>query len=157
MTMPQLTPAHRALERLIGHWQGEERIHPSPWAPQGALAQGTVFNRSSLDGFAVVQDYAQTRDGQVNYRGHGVFRWDQERSEYVLHWFDSSGQAPAEFRGPFLDGVLTLGATSLQGHTRAIFDFRAADRYLYRMDVSPDGAQWHPFLEGTYLRQAAAR
>ncbi len=157
MTMPQLTDAHRALAQLVGHWTGEERLHPSPWAPQGATATGRVENRSALDGFVVLQDYEQSREGVPPYRGHGVFRWDPEDRSYALDWYDSMGGGPTEFRGEFLDGVLTMRAEQPHGPTRAVFDFREADTYQYRMDVSPDGTHWHPVMEGRYRRAAAGR
>ena len=153
MTMPLLTDAHRELRRLVGIWRGEERLFPSPWAPNGATAMGVVRNVVALDGFAVVQDYEQVRDGKVTFRGHGVFRWDPESGDYVLHWFDSSAQAPSEFRGPLLDGVLTLGTGQPHGQTRAIFDLRTEHRYHYLMQVSSDGREWHPFVEGNYTRE----
>jgi hypothetical protein len=152
MTLPHRTDAHRKLDTLVGTWHGEERLHPSPMAPNGDTALGTVRNVLALDGFAVVQDYEQSRDGKVAFRGHGIFRFDQESGDYLLHSFDSSGQAPGEFRGAFVDGVLTLGASREQGHARAVFDFRAAGKYRYLMEVSSDGRQWHPYMEGTYTK-----
>ena len=56
MEMPKPTAAHRRLEKLIGRWSGEERIHPSPFDPNGGLAMARLENRPALDGFAVVQD-----------------------------------------------------------------------------------------------------
>lgn len=153
MQMPQLTEPHRRLAVLVGSWRGEETLQPSPWDPKGGTAIGEVRNSLALDGFAVVQDYAQARGGQVTFRGHGVFRWDQEAQEYVLHWFDSMGQAPTEFRGTFVDGVLTLSSAQPHGMTRAAFDFRRSGQYEYRMEVSPDGHTWHPFMTGTYQLQ----
>lgn len=152
MTMPKVTEAHRRLERLVGTWQGEERLYPSPFDPQGGAAIGRARNRLALDGFAVVQDYEQERDGAVNYRGHGVFRWDDRDRSYVLHWLDSMGMPPNEFRGTLDGDVLTLTSHSPQGVVRATWEL-GQDRYNYRMQVSPDGSNWFPFMEGTYSRE----
>jgi hypothetical protein len=155
MQMPTPTEGHRQLERLVGKWTGEEKIFPSPWDPKGGHATGLVHNRATIDGFAVVQDYAQQRGAAVTYRGHGVFRYDQETSRVELYWFDSMGMAPAIYRGSFDGDVLTLTHERPQGHSRAVFDFSGHHaRYRYRMEVSPDGAHWHPFIEGDYLRDA---
>ncbi len=153
MTMPKVTEAHRQLERLVGAWSGEERLYPSPFDPQGGAAVGRVRNRLALDGFAVVQDYEQERDGAIGFRGHGVFRWDADDRSYALHWFDSLGLAPSEFRGGFEGDVLTLVNAGPQGVTRAVFELRGDDSYVYRMQVSPDGSNWFPFMEGTYARE----
>jgi hypothetical protein len=155
MEMPQPTDAHRRLDTLVGRWRGEERMLPSPWDPKGGTAVGRVRNLAALDGFAVVQDYEQERGGgAVTFRGHGVFRWDVTANEYVLHWFDSLGLDPNEFRGTFDGDVLTLVSRGAQGLTRAVFDFGERGRYSYRMDVSGDGAQWAPMMTGEYARES---
>ncbi|MGE5277442.1 MAG: DUF1579 family protein [Acidobacteriota bacterium] len=74
--MPRPGEPHRQLRKLVGSWRGEERLSPSPWDPVGGTAVGRVENRSALDGFAVVQDYEQERNGAVGFRGHRVFSWD---------------------------------------------------------------------------------
>jgi hypothetical protein len=152
MQMPQATDAHRRMQVLAGTWVGEERIHPSPVDPAGGTARARVRNVTSLDGFAVVQDYEQERGGRVNFRGHGVFRFDAGRAQYVLHWFDSFGQPPAEFWGTFDGDVLTLTSRGPLGHVRARWDVAEPGRYAYQMDVSPDGAQCMRFIDGTYRR-----
>ncbi len=94
MEMPKPTEAHRRLERLVGAWTGQERLHPSPWDPSGGPAVGHVENRAALDGFAVIHDYEQERNGTVTYRGHGIYTWDSTRRQYMMHWWDSMGFPP---------------------------------------------------------------
>jgi hypothetical protein len=153
MEMPVPTAADHALCMLEGSWIGQEKIHPSPLVPGGAIAKGRVVNRSALDGFAIIQDYEQETDGKVNFKGHGVFRWDAEKRAYVLHWFDSFGLAPSEYKGSLTDRVLRLTATTLQGQARATFDFSHNGHYHYLLEVSPDGKKWFPSMEGQYNRQ----
>jgi hypothetical protein len=153
MEMPQVSPEHQALSILVGNWLGQEHIHPSPFDPVGGPATGRVHNRAALDGFAVIQDYEQERRGVVNFRGHGVFRWDAGEQCYKLHWFDSFGLPPVEYRGLLKDRVLILTAPQGEGLGRATFDFSLEGRYQYRMEVSSDGVQWFIFTDGEYLRQ----
>jgi hypothetical protein len=150
MDMPKPTAAHRRLEKFVGSWNGDERMLPSPWDPAGGMAIGRVRNARALDGFAVVQDYEQERDGRVTFRGHGVFWWDSQSNACVLHWFDSMGQAPNEFRGTFEADVLTLVSRSPQGQSRSTWDFSQPGRYEHRLEMSPDGAQWTTLMEGSY-------
>jgi hypothetical protein len=152
MDMPKPGPAHEKLKRLVGEWTGSEHLKPSPWDPVGGDAVGRVNNRLALDGFAVVQDYEQERLGAIGFRGHGVFRWDEAEKQYLLYWFDSTGQSPGIFRGTFDDDILSLESSNVVGHARATFDFGTADAYRYRMEVSPDAEVWYPFMEGTYRR-----
>jgi hypothetical protein len=153
MEMPKLSDAHRKLDKIVGTWLGEEKIYPSPFDPQGGMAVARVCNKSALDGFAVVQDYEQVRGATVNFRGHCVFRYDGFQNCYFMHWFDSMGMPPSDFKGSFDNDVLIATAQNPQGYMRATFDFREPGRYTFRMDVSPDGNQWFPFMEGKYAKQ----
>lgn len=152
MEMPQPGAEHRALDRLVGEWRGAETMNPMPWGPGGTVA-AWVRNVPALHGFAVVQDYAQEKDGVATFTGHGVFHWDAESAEYVLHWFDSLVQRPREFRGRFDDDTLTMVSPDPRGHTRATWELGAPNEYSYRMDVSPSGEEWTPFLTGRYQRE----
>src|SRR3989442_10238916 len=67
--VPKLTQAHEKLKTLVGTWRGTETIHPSPFDKKGGQATGIVNNRLAIDGFAVIQDYEQQRDGRTNFRG----------------------------------------------------------------------------------------
>jgi hypothetical protein len=152
MTMPRPTPAHDALQMMVGTWVGEEIIHPSPFDPVGDTATARAVNVRSLDGFAIVQDYEQQRPGRTNFTGHGVLWYDGGAQQYVMTWWDSFGMPPSEFRGGVDGSVLTLRQRSPQGFARAIWDFAGGASYTYRMEVSPDGENWFPFLEGRYQR-----
>ncbi len=152
MQMPRPNDAHRALEALIGRWQGEEIMHPSPWDSTGGVAVGMVHNMRSLDGFAIVQDYQQVRNEVVNFWGHGVFRYDAQKSQYELHWFDSFGGPPSNFVGTFDHGILALQQSMHGGFMRATWDLRHAGVIRYKAEVSGDGTQWAPFMEGVYER-----
>ena len=99
MDMPKPTTAHQKLSKLVERWSGPEKMPPGPWAPEGGTALGRVENREGLDGFVVIQDYAQERDGEVVFRGHGVFGWNAGAGHYTLHWFDSMGMGANAFRG----------------------------------------------------------
>ncbi|MGH7409549.1 MAG: DUF1579 family protein [Candidatus Methylomirabilis sp.] len=154
MDMPKPSEAHRKLQKLVGRWKGEERLSPSPWDPKGGTAVGRIENRPALDGFVVVQDYEQERDGAVGFRGHGVFSWDPTKKRYLLHWFDSMGMPPNEFVGDFERDVLTVTGASSQGQSRAVFDVSKPGRYSFRMDVSGDGKEWQTFMEGKYSKES---
>ena len=78
MEMPRPGDAHKKLAALVGDWTGDETLHPSPWDPAGGAAQAQVTNRWVADGFAVVQEYEQRRNGKVTFRGHGVFWFDPD-------------------------------------------------------------------------------
>jgi hypothetical protein len=72
----------------------------------------------------------------------------------MLHWFDSFGLPPVDYRGALQDKILTLTAPQPQGFARATFDFSQDGQYEYRMEMSPDGNQWLVFVDGEYRRQS---
>jgi len=153
MEMPKPGQAHRKFETLVGSWEGGETLHPSPWDPAGGTATASVTNRWILDGFAVVQQYEQRRDGKVTFSGHGVFWYDPRRDEYVMHWWDSMGGTSGEYRGRFEGDRLVLGAPMPQGgHSRTSWTPTGPEAHTFLMEVSPDGETWHPAMEGRYRR-----
>lgn len=69
---------------MVGEWQGKETMHPTPWAPDGAVRDAVIVNRFGPDGFAVIQDYRQF-DGE---RSHPIaqhrlmHRMERQRRQY---------------------------------------------------------------------------
>ena len=158
MDMPKPGDAHKKLEVLIGDWSGRETLHPSPWDPAGGTASATVTNRWIADGFAVVQDYQQRRGGKVTFSGHGVFWFDPAKQEYVMHWWDSMGGTGGEYRGQFTGGLLMLGAPMPQGgQSRTTWNITGPGSHTFLMEVSQDGENWMPAMEGRYGRRAAKK
>ena len=52
------------LTALAGSWSGPEKLYPSPWGP-GGQATGRMNARLSVDGFFLLQDYEEEKDGSV--------------------------------------------------------------------------------------------
>ena len=152
MEMPKPTEAHKKLATLVGQWTGQEQMHPSPWDPKGGTATGRSDNRMALDGFALLHDYVQERNGAVSFTGHGVLTFDPQEKCYLMHWWDSMGFPANVFKGGFEGSTLTMTRPEAQGQSRAVWEFQDGKSYRFRMEFSPDGNQWHPFMEGTYAR-----
>jgi hypothetical protein len=149
MDMPKPGPAQEKLKCFIGEWRGDEKMHPSPWLPEGGVREARVSNRLALDGMAVIQDYVQLDGGKPVYSGHAVFLKAPQGDHYQIYWFDPF--APSLFEGPFdgKKGVFT--SKSPMGFARASFDF-AGERYAYKMEASQDGKAWLPMLDGAYRK-----
>ena len=151
MDMPKPGPEHRQIAKLVGNWVGEEKLSPSPFDPKGGMAKARVHNKLDLDGFIVVQDYEQTRDGAVSFRGHGVFAWDPVKKCVALSWFDSMGGVPQTFLGNFQGDVLAMTSDHPMGKARCTFDV-SGGTYKFSLDMSEDGKQWMQFMAGAYKR-----
>jgi hypothetical protein len=153
--MPKPGPEHVKLaEALSGRWVGEETLSPSPWGP-GGPAVGRAEIRVSLDGFFLLQDYREEKDGAVVYRGHGVFGFDRQSGQYVWWWFDVMGHvAPAPSRGTWKGDVLTFLSESPMGRGRYTYRFRADGSYELSIENQfPGKDDWTPFMRGTYRRE----
>jgi hypothetical protein len=152
MDMPKPTDAHKQLRRLAGTWRGEETMHPSPWDPQGGVAQANITSQVGLDGFAVIGDYEQSRGGQVCFRGHSIFTFDPASQDYILYWFDTMGMPPNQFRGRFQGDSLTLTDSGPMGQHRMTYTFTDEGRMSSKMEMSQDGTRWSTLFEGVYTR-----
>jgi len=56
------------------------------------------------------------------------------------------------FKGTFAGNTLTMARREAQDHGRIVWEFPDGQSYRFRMDFSPDGNQWRPFMEGDYAR-----
>jgi hypothetical protein len=152
LTAPKPLEEHRRLAAFAGEWTGEETVFPSRWVA-GGQALSRVSARMDLDGFYLIQDTMQTRDGKESFATHGVFTFDREDKLYKLFWHDSLGyfaQSPAS--GAWKDKTLTLIRGSLRGNARHVYDIVDADTYTMKIQFSPDAEGWADVLTGTYRR-----
>lgn len=152
MEMPKPTPEHAKLERLAGKWEGEEVMHPSQWDPNGGTAIARMKSRMGLNGFAMISDYEQERDGRITFSGHSVFTYNPKDSLYVLHWFDCMGSPPEVFVGRFDADVLTVSHGGPGMHARLTYDLSNPRELRSGMEMSRDGATWHRLFDGRYSR-----
>lgn len=154
MEMRKPTEEHRRLYILAGEWVGEEKLSPSPWGP-GGNATGRSSYRVEVDGFYVIQDYVEEKDGQVVFRGHGIFGFDAQAGEYCWYWVDSMGFVPAgPSRGQWEGDTLTFRSISPQGQGRYVYRFEGKQTYHFRIENSFDGGKtFATFMEGTYRKR----
>jgi len=150
MNMPMPGKAHLELGRMEGDWEGKETMYPSQWDPQGGTAIGRVHSRVDLNGFALISDYEQERDGTVTFRGHGVYTYDQKSSIYRLHWFDCMGTPPEVFSGRLEGGVLQLSHGG-EMWARLSYDLSQPGLMRSKMEMSPDGSNWRTLFDGEYF------
>ena len=152
MEMPKPTEVHHKLSAFAGHWTGQEKLSPSPWDPNGGSAVGRCVNCVAADGFVLVHDYKQERNGAANFHGHGVFSYDSFEKSYKLHWWDSMGMGINVFTGQFAGDTLQMICKLPHGSTRGTWKFADESHYHFLMEVSPDGEKWMTMIEGSYVR-----
>ena len=152
MEMPRPSPRHRLLEKLAGEWEGEERMHPSQWDPEGGIAIGKSHSHLTLNGFALITNYEQERDGRITFSGHGVYGYNPKQESYTLHWFDCMGSPPEVFEGRLDGNILTMAHAGPGMHARMTYDLSDPQHLLSKMEMSQDGVNWKTLFEGRYKR-----
>ena len=152
MDMPKPTAGHARLDLLAGRWEGEDTMLPSQWDPKGGTAIARTDSRIALNGFALISDYEQERDGVIAFAGHGVMTFDPASELYSLHWFDVMGTPPELFQGRFEDNRLTLAHGGPGMHARLTYDLTESPVLRTGMEMSEDGVTWMTLFTGRYQR-----
>ena len=155
-TMETIRPTdkHQKLKALEGTWVGEEKIHPTPFDPKGGAARGRTESRVDLDGFYLVSDYVQERDGKTCYKGHGILGYDPKTNSYTMNWFDTMGFPAGEpAKGAWEGNRLSFQKVGPMGHGRYTYELLGEGKYNFTLEHSPDGKSWSKFMEGTYTKK----
>jgi uncharacterized protein DUF1579 len=145
-------PEHERLAALEGTWEGDEQLSPSSWGP-GGTARGRLVGRVDLDGFFLVQDYVQEKDGRAVYRGHGVIGYDAGATTYTWYWVDSMGSPSEPMKGSWSGDALRFEHASPHGDGRYEFRLEGRDRLRFLVDRRFAGSDWQNFLTGVYERR----
>jgi hypothetical protein len=152
MDMPKPSAGHKRLELLAGTWEGKETMYPSQWDPKGGVAVGRNKSHMALDGFALINDYEQERDGVITFSGHGIYTFDPKKEQYSLYWLDSMGSPLEVFLGGFAGDVLTLGHGAPPFHVRLTWDMTQSGLMASKMEMSEDGTTWKKLFDAEYRR-----
>jgi hypothetical protein len=152
LTAPKPQDEHKRLEVFAGEWTGEETVYPSRW-DKGGVAVSRVSARIDLNGFYLIQNSRQTRDGKESFATHGVFTYDREDRLYKLFSFDSLGYyPPSPASGNWQAKALVLVRGSLRGNARHVYEMIDDNSYSMKIQFSPDAEGWADVLTGVYRR-----
>ena len=145
-------PEHARLAAFAGEWDGEEMVFPSRWTAGGPATSRTVA-RMDLNGFYLIQDSVQMRDGKQLFATHGLFTYDRDDRTYKLFWYDSLGYTPpSPASGGWVGQTLTLVRGSLRGNARHVYEIINENSYSLKIQFSPDAEGWADVLTGVYRR-----
>jgi len=151
--MPSVGAEHKRLEALAGKWVGDELMHPGPMGP-GGKTTGHTDAHISPDGFYLIADYRQEKDGKPSYSGHSVIGYDTVGKRYLWYWVDAMGMPPeSATAGQHKGNDFVFDSDTPHGKMRYVYSVKSADRYTFKIESSQDGgASWTPFMEGDYRR-----
>src|SRR3979411_3532030 len=141
LAAPMPLEEHRKLAAFAGEWNGEEVWYPSLWNA-GGPATSRVIARIDLNGFYLIQDTRQMRDGKESFATHGVFTYDREDRLYKLFWHDSLGYyPPSPASGGWSNKTLILVRGSLRGNARHVYEGIDDNSHTSKRQVSPGAAR----------------
>lgn len=79
----------RMLQALEGKWSIVEELAPDASSPSGGKGEGQIVWRSGPGGYSVIEEY-QSREGNRDISGLGVFWWDDPSHGFKTIWCDST-------------------------------------------------------------------
>ncbi len=89
---PQAKPlagAQKMLQALEGKWSIVEELAPDASSPSGGKGEGQIVWRFGPGGYSVIEEY-QSREGNRDISGVGVFWWDDALHGFKTIWCDST-------------------------------------------------------------------
>ena len=153
MHVPRPTEGHERLARLAGRWVGQETMMPSPWMPEKKNATGKIEGRLALDGLMLVTDYHQEQNGEVTFRGHGVYGYDEKTDRYTMYWFDSTATEPsAPVYGKWEGDTLIFEKTADGRTSRYVYRLESDDVYHFRIEQAEADKAPVVFMETVFTR-----
>lgn len=155
MQLPQPTEFHEFLAGFVGHWAGDEILYPSPWAPEQRTARGEHRTELIVDGMFLRNEYTESRDSKVVFRGYGIYGYDVKRNLYTMHWFDSMGMPPQETTGTRDGDTLVFVNANADTRGRYLYRLIDADHFSFRIEVADPTGDFRPMMHGEYERIAA--
>lgn len=152
--VPQPGPEHATLARLVGHWAGDESLHPSNGLANRQRAYGRFHIRMACEGFFLVSDYEQRVDDELVYQGHGIYGWEPSIERFTMFWFDalSGGGAVKPVLGTFEDDRLCFQHAADPDLKRYVYELVSDDEFTFRLETSSDSATWGTRMDGRYRR-----
>jgi len=154
MVPPALSDAHAKLERLLGVFEVDETLAPSPGMPEGGTTRARSTSTLDCGGRFVVTEYAQLDGEQVTFEGHGVYGYDPDEDCYTMYWFDSMtpGGFTTPARGTWDGDTLVFRSERPGRHGRYTYQFNEAG-YTFQLEQSEDGQRWTPLMSSVYRRK----
>ena len=135
---------------MAGTFESEDRIHPTHWNPEGGTASTRWTGRMELDGAFLIADTEQRSNGEIDFRGHGVFGWDSYHQLFTSHFF-SSAHGFSWGTGTW-DGERLVFDNQIRPQWRDFYSF-SQDGFQYVLESSSDGGKtWDPYLTSVYHR-----
>jgi hypothetical protein len=154
---PKPGPEHKNLAYFVGNWKTTGDLKPGPMGPGGKFT-GTDRIEWMPGGFFLVS-HSKGSSSMGNWTGLSVYGYDAQKKAYTYDEFNSNGEvvhATGVFDGKVWtwSSDMTMGEKSVKTHF--ILTETSPTAYTYKFEMSEDGNNWAPVMDGTGTKVASA-
>ncbi len=155
--MPKPGAEQKNLAYFAGTWKLAGDIKPGPMGPGGKFT-GTERMEWMPGGFFLVS-HSQGSSPMGKETGLAVYGYDTDKKVYTYDEFNSAGEN-VHATGTFDGKVWTwtsespMGGKPMKGHF--IVTQTSPTSYVFKFEMSEDGNNWSPVMDGTGTKGAAA-
>ena len=149
---PKPGPEVKKLEYFIGTWSSEGTISPGPWG-QGGKFSGTDIMEWMPGNFFIEghSDYKMPAELGGDGKAVSFMGYDTNQNTYTYNDFNSQGQHESS-KGTFSADTWTWTSSANYGgqeiQQKMTMKILSPTSYTLKFDVSADGTNWMPFMEG---------
>jgi hypothetical protein len=154
--MPKPGPEQKNLGYFVGIWKLTGDVKPGPMGPGGKFT-GTERVEWMPGGFFLVS-HSQGSSPMGKETGLAVYGYDADKKVYTYDEFSSTGEN-IHATGTFDGKVWTwssespMGGKPMKGHF--IVTEISPTSYAFKFEMSEDGNNWAPVMNGTGTKAAA--
>ncbi len=88
-SLPDLEAALKPMNRFVGTWEKQIKVHQSEWAPEDVVKTGTHTSKWILDNHHL-QENGNDSDG-MSYQS--IYSYDSDKREYRVSVFQANGSS----------------------------------------------------------------
>jgi hypothetical protein len=154
---PKPGPEQKNLGYFAGNWKVTGDVKPGPMGPGGKFT-GTEHAEWMPGGFFLVS-HTQGSSPMGKETGLSIYGYDSEKKVYTYDEFNSAGEnvhATGSFDGKVWSWTseMTMGGKPIKG--RFVLTETSPTAYTFKFDMSQDGTNWMPIMDGSGTKAAAA-
>ncbi len=147
-------PEHKVLTDSIGTWDCSIK------SPDGEeVSKGEAVYKAGPGGLWVVADF-KGAFGPIEFQGHGLDGYDQNKKKYVSVWTDSMSSAPMVFEGDYDADTKTLtligeglGQDGKPAKHKSVTKFKDANHHTFTLNMVGADGKDVPMMSIDYTRR----
>jgi Protein of unknown function (DUF1579) len=147
MNMPKPGPEHKKLDYFTGSWACDGDVKPGPMGPGGKMSNPQ--DAKWMEGGYFVVIHSQMKSASMgNGSGIAFLGYDPDEKKYTYSEFNSMGEAVQSKGTVEGDAWTWIGDMKPAGKGRFSEKILSPTSYTFKFEMSSDGTNWTPVMEG---------